>query len=95
MALPINFLHHPLPSTQTKTNVTFGCAYFIPLSWQLYTLELIALDQSGSDKYSLISVHKVRYRVQFQVQQATTKQSFTIWFMGGIGLWSFYTEFLQ
>jgi hypothetical protein len=27
MALPINFLHHPLPGTQTKTSVTFGCGY--------------------------------------------------------------------
>jgi hypothetical protein len=35
-----------------------------PLSWQLYTLELIALDQSRSDKYSLVSVHKVRFQVQ-------------------------------
>ena len=26
-----------------------------------YTLELTALDQLGSDKYSLISVHKVRF----------------------------------
>jgi hypothetical protein len=29
MALPINFLHHPLPGTQTKTSVTFGCDYLI------------------------------------------------------------------
>jgi hypothetical protein len=27
MALPINFLHHPLPGTQSKTSVTFGCGY--------------------------------------------------------------------
>jgi hypothetical protein len=27
MALPIKILHHPLPGTQTKTSVTFGCAY--------------------------------------------------------------------
>jgi hypothetical protein len=40
---------------------------------------LIVLDQSGCDKYSLISTHKV----QFQVQQATTKQRSTMCFMGG------------
>jgi hypothetical protein len=27
MALSIKNLHHPLPGTQTKTSVTFGCAY--------------------------------------------------------------------
>jgi hypothetical protein len=27
IALPINFLHHPLPGNQTKPSVTFGCGY--------------------------------------------------------------------
>jgi hypothetical protein len=29
IALPINFLHHPLQGNQTKTSVTFGCSYLI------------------------------------------------------------------
>jgi hypothetical protein len=29
MALSIKNLHHPLRGTQTKTSVTFGCAYLI------------------------------------------------------------------
>jgi hypothetical protein len=43
--------------------------------WQIF-LNFSA--EGGSGKYSLISVHKVR----FQVQQATTKQRSTMWFMG-------------
>jgi hypothetical protein len=32
-----------------------------PISY--YTLELITLDQSGIDKYSLISMHKMQFHV--------------------------------
>jgi hypothetical protein len=45
-----------------------------PISY--YTLKLIALDQLENNKYSLISVW-------FQVQQATTNERSTMWFMGG------------
>jgi hypothetical protein len=58
MALPINFLHHPLPGTQTKTSVTFGCGYLTSSSSKKSSLFIeMRANISCTNQFGYLSFH--------------------------------------